>query len=247
MNNTCPSCGAVYNVAAKDIGRRIKCKKCQTALVVTENGLETDQPAASPPPPVASAAPAFDDVVADDDDGEEVVSTKKGKKDRGRRYSGVPGPSLGERLAPVGGLPTIIMGFGAFLVVVFLFMPIIGQAAVARAQANVDRLEQRRAAKLKQMAKDKKSAEEIQKSNEEFDKEKEGLNEDVTSETTGNKRARWMEMYGMMFGFLFVMVGSLMFMMPDQPTIRRVVGAIVLTAQLVLVFISFIIRGAVVG
>jgi predicted Zn finger-like uncharacterized protein len=40
MNNSCPECGAVYAVAEKDIGRRIACKKCNTALEVTDNGLK---------------------------------------------------------------------------------------------------------------------------------------------------------------------------------------------------------------
>src|SRR5206468_131012 len=142
MNNSCPSCGAIYNVAAKDIGRRIKCKKCQTALIVTENGLEVDQPVV-PAAAAAPAAPLFDD----EDDGDEVVSTKKGK-DRGRRYAGPPGPSLGERLEKVGGIPTLIMGFGAFLVIVFLFLPIIGSAAVSRADGAVKRKEMEQQAKI---------------------------------------------------------------------------------------------------
>ena len=38
MNNACPSCGAVYAVTAKDIGRKIKCKKCSSALRVDDTG-----------------------------------------------------------------------------------------------------------------------------------------------------------------------------------------------------------------
>ena len=48
MNNNCPSCGALYNVASKDIGRRLKCKKCNSALTVTDAGLEMDD--GGPPP-----------------------------------------------------------------------------------------------------------------------------------------------------------------------------------------------------
>jgi predicted Zn finger-like uncharacterized protein len=40
MNNTCPACGAAYNVSARDIGRRISCKKCGTPLAVTDPILE---------------------------------------------------------------------------------------------------------------------------------------------------------------------------------------------------------------
>jgi predicted Zn finger-like uncharacterized protein len=258
MNNACPSCGAIYNVAAKDIGRRIKCKKCQTALIVTESGLEADQPAASPPPPpAAAAAPAFEDVAADDDD-EEVAPPRKGKgKDRGRRYAGPAGPSLGERLAQVGGIPTIVMGFGAFLVIVFLFMPIIGQAAIQRAEALKSKLEQEQGAKVKKLTpvgkKDitpddlKKIQDDTEKIRKDYEKQISDAEDDARAERTSNQRAVWFERYGMMFGFLFVMVAALMYMMPDQPPIKRVVGAIILTAQLVLVFIAFIIRGAATG
>src|SRR5688572_25569716 len=50
VNNTCPTCGAVYNVAAKDIGRRIRCKKCATGLTVSDAGLELDEPMIPPVP-----------------------------------------------------------------------------------------------------------------------------------------------------------------------------------------------------
>ena len=49
MNNACPECGAVYAVAEKDIGRRIACKKCHSALVVADEGLVLDEAASSSP------------------------------------------------------------------------------------------------------------------------------------------------------------------------------------------------------
>jgi predicted Zn finger-like uncharacterized protein len=249
MNSACPTCGAVYAVTPKDVGRKLKCKKCQTALAVTDAGLVVDTPSASAPVVVAAAADDFDT-------GGDLISAK-GKKVK--KFAGPPGPSLGERLAKIGGVPTVLFGIGAFLVIVYLFMPIIGQAAIQRAEAAREKLEQERDSKIKKLLpKGKKetdlTGDELKKFQEDRDKimkDYETLlqeaDDDAKSERTSNKRSVWFERYGMMFGFLFVMIGSLLYMMPEQPTIKRVVGAVVITAQMVLVFLSFLIRGAVIG
>ena len=143
----------------------------------------------------------------------------------------------GAATAFFGGLSSLVFGFGAFLVIVFLFLPIIGQAATARAQAAVDRLDADRAAKLRQMQKEKKTPEEIQKADEEFAKKKESLEDDARNVRIANIRDVWMERYGMMFGFVFLMFGSIGFLMPQHTATRRVVGAVVICAQMVLVFI----------
>jgi predicted Zn finger-like uncharacterized protein len=249
MNSACPTCGAVYAVTTRDVGRKLRCKKCSTALAVTDAGLVVDTPSASAPPVPAA-------VVDDFDAGDEVVSTK-GKK--GKKYSGPSGPGLGERLAKVGGVPTILFGVGAFLVIVYLFMPIIGQAAIQRAEAGREKLEQERDAKIKKLIPKGKTREELTgdeltkfqeesaKITKEYATQISEAEDDARAERTSNKRAVWFERYGMMFGFLLVMVGSLLYMMPDQPPVKRIVGAVVITAQMVLVFISFLIRGAVIG
>src|SRR5262249_42489687 len=103
MNNTCPECEAVYTVAAKDVGRRIACKKCRTPLIVTERGLERDATAA-----------------ADIDDAE-------------RR----PGAGFFERLRNLADVPTYLFGAGAFLVIYFLFAPLIDAAKVARREGDI--------------------------------------------------------------------------------------------------------------
>ena len=65
--------------------------------------------------------------VVDDFDtgGDEVVSTR-GKK--AKKFSGPKGPGLGERIAQIGGIPTILFGIGTFLVIWFTFMTPIGEA-----------------------------------------------------------------------------------------------------------------------
>ena len=128
MNNTCPSCGAVYNVAAKDIGRKIKCKKCNTPLVVSDAGLVVDAPSAAAP---FAAAAVADDFSMDDD----AVPSPKGARKAAR-----PARSSGGGLDAIGGVPTILFGLGTFLVIFFAFMPLIGEAATSRAKVGADKL-----------------------------------------------------------------------------------------------------------
>ena len=64
MRNTCPQCETLYAVTPADIGRRIACKNCRTALVVAEDGLARDgdnpPPTISPPFTIAPPAPVPD-------------------------------------------------------------------------------------------------------------------------------------------------------------------------------------------
>src|ERR1700688_316407 len=103
MNNACPSCGAVYAVTGRDIGRKLKCKKCSSALIVTDAGLVLDGPVASAPQ--STSRPVAVDMEDEDaDEAEEVVIVSKGKKGKSRQGRG--GPGLGELLGKVGGIPT---------------------------------------------------------------------------------------------------------------------------------------------
>lgn len=239
MNSTCPTCGAVYNVTAKDVGRRIRCKKCQTGLTVTDAGLALDEPAPPPPqasgtrpPPPPRPADDFDDI-----------------DDRPRRRSESRG---GVKFDPMkvfkdfGGVPSLLFGFGSFLVIVFLFQPIIGNAAVSRAEGTRERMDLEWAGILRKMQKDKnKTPEDIEAAREKYfkDNDRDKAEDNIGYERVSSKRSRWFEMYGMMFGFLFLMAGSLGYMMPEQTTVRRILGTVVLGAQMLIIFLVFGIGG----
>jgi predicted Zn finger-like uncharacterized protein len=71
MNTTCPKCGTTYNITEAHVGRKFRCKNCQSALQVTDAGIEYQTA------PAATAGPAggaFNFGPARDDD-----------EDRGRR------------------------------------------------------------------------------------------------------------------------------------------------------------------
>lgn len=253
MNNMCPTCGVIYNVAAKDVGRRIKCKKCNASLIVSDAGLELDDGATVLPSRTHSAGPHIAPApnVPDDDFDMEPPRRKHGR-DREPRSRRSLRPS--DLLAQIGGLSTMLFGFGAFLVIVFLFMPLIGTAAVERVAAAKEKIEQERDAKIKRLLKGKrpedltnderaKYSDDSEKIRKEYDRMLSDADDDARYERTSQKRSRWFEMYGMMFGFLFVMIGSIGYMNPEQTLFRRILGTVVLGIQLIVIFIAFSAMG----
>jgi predicted Zn finger-like uncharacterized protein len=239
VNNSCPSCGAVYNVTGKDIGRRIKCKKCSNPLIVTDAGLELDEPA----PARADAA----DVA--DDDLEESPKRSRGKdrdRDRGRRSAG-PGMNFGELLAKVGGIPTILFGFGVFLVIVFTFMPRIGDAAVRRAAAGEQKIQLEMERELKRVtpkdkdgnpkAPDEADLKKMKEITDKYQKQIEEAKLDAINERVSNDRAEWMERYGLMFGFLFLAFGCIGYLRSEQPLVTKIAAAVILGFMMMIVFL----------
>jgi predicted Zn finger-like uncharacterized protein len=239
MNNTCPTCGAVYAVATKDIGRKLKCKKCRTGLAVTDAGLVVDTPtgSAQPVPIPADRADEFED---------EIVSTK-GKK--AKKYAGPAGPGLGEKLAKIGGVPTILFAIGTFLVIWFTFMDPIGQAAILRANMAEKKLKLEMDAELKKLLpKGKKSPLELEgeekktydekakKVNEDYEKRIEEARTDAAVTGVDVVREMRFDKYGQLFGFIFLSFGCIGYLRTEQPLVMRIVAAVVLGLMLLLIF-----------
>jgi predicted Zn finger-like uncharacterized protein len=236
MNNACPSCGAVYAVTAKDVGRKIKCKKCGSALRVDDSGLMMDGPTAPPPPPAPVA-----EVANEFDTGDEglVSVKKKGKKtadrddDQGReRYRGPSGPGLVEKL---GGIPTILLGVGVLFVLWFTFMTPIGYASIERAQATIDKLKLEKMSELKEP---KLTDERRGKINEEYEKKIAEAGEDAASAVIDNTRSRRFEKYGQLFGFILVAAGCIALLRTQQTPVMQYVAGFILASMMFVVFVQ---------
>jgi predicted Zn finger-like uncharacterized protein len=238
MNNACPSCGAVYAVAAKDIGRKIKCKKCGSALIVSDAGLVVDAPTASAPPPaaaVAVVAEVEDDFDSGDDD---VITSKKGKK--AKKTGGGGGPNFGAMLAKLGGIPTILFTIGVFLVIWFAFMPKIGEAAILRADGYKQKLEMEKLNKITALTKGKTAPkeEDMKKINEDYESKIQEASEDAVAIRLSNARSVWFDRYGTMFGFFFVAFGCIGYLRTEQHVVVRIVAGAILTLMMLVVFVS---------
>ncbi len=260
MNNACPSCGAVYAVAAKDIGRKIKCKKCGSALIVSDAGFVLDVPTASPPPPaaaVAVVAEVEDDFDTGDDD--EVVTSRRGKKDK-KASGGRGGADLGAIAGKLGGLSglveklggmsTILFSFGVFLVIFFTFMTKIGEAANQRADAYLSKLEGEMEVKKAGLLKNKsaspkeedikKMMDEEKKISEEYLPKLIEAEQDAKATHTSNIRGKWSDRWGTMIGFVFVAFGCIGYLRTEQPPlVLRIVAAVILSVMMIVVFSSY--------
>jgi hypothetical protein len=247
-------------VAEKDIGRKLKCKKCSAALKVTSAGLELDggsgfAPPASDPKPVP-AATADADEVEDEDDDEPVVKKKKNKdRDRDRerdRAERGPRPNPLDALKAVGGISTVLFGVGLFFVIFFTFMDEIGRAAIARAQAGVEKVNVERDSELRKLLpkgkgdrselgedEKKKYDEEGEKVRKKYAQQLSEAAEDSRATAISNVRSVWLERYGLMFGFMFVAFGCLGYLRTEQPLVLRIVAAVILAFMMMVVFSSF--------
>jgi len=246
MNNACPSCDAVYAVTAKDVGRKIKCKKCGAALRVDDEGLVEDSP---------STAPASN---GNDD--------SPGTKKR-RRFSAGGGVKFGELIEKVGGVPTALFGFGVFLTIWFFFQQTISapngasdnrsKAAALRVKLEQDQ-ELRKAEgeppEQPELDADAKALETYSNAKKEYDKTllkkrkeidkkfKKPLNEandDYTLSQISNARGMWWDQYGLMFGFLFLSFGCIGYIRSEGNLTLRIVAGAILTLVFLVVFTKF--------
>jgi len=219
MRNACPTCETVYAVTAKDVGRRIVCKRCQSPLVIEPDGFRLES---SPPPAAAEPMPPRDD-----------------RPPERERLPRRPREPLFPRIRPYLDPPTVAFAAGVFLVLVALFMPLIGKAKVERRQAAITEERLYTDDQIKQLRSAKSPSEErVKKVEDDWQKRREVLELEVKYAEVGNQMSTYWDRYWLMFGFLLLGFGAIGFMRDSQPLIRRIVGAVVVTAQMLLVFAS---------
>jgi hypothetical protein len=225
------------------------CKKCGANLYVGPEGLQLAGGAApttsssASQPQVASAPAVFG--------AEEAAPPPKPKKAGGgfgRKFSG-----LGQGFMESADPATILYGLGAFLTILFLFLPLIDLARSARIQGNMElgQVEENRAQRAYTEAAVKKTpTEQATKARDEareaWEKERASLADDKDESNAHGHKANYWYLWGMMFGFLLLAFGSMGYLSPNQSTVRRVMGCITLAGQLVMIFIMFTFSSVVV-
>ena len=242
MNNACPSCGAVYAVAAKDVGRTIRCKKCGTGLRVDESGLVEDEDAAAE---------------------QEADDAPKSKK---RRFTAEDREKLAGLVGNLGGVPALLFGIGVFLTIWFFFQASISEpngpsdnsakASAARVKLDMDQ----EVRKLEDGAPeqpdgdDPKAMEDYANKKREYDKgalkkrkeiEKKyrpklnDANDDYARTQISSAKGQWWDQYGLMFGFLFLSFGCIAYLRTDGNLVLRVVAGTILTLLFLVIFGKF--------
>ena len=124
VNKACPKCGTAFNVSAQDLGRQFTCFKCNTALVMHQDGLR----AAASNPRVA---------------GDDAIPIAAVQLEADAATDAQASTASGPRSGRSPNLATWLFAAGAFLVIVNLFFPLIDQAKLRRANAAVEAGKQR--------------------------------------------------------------------------------------------------------
>lgn len=272
MRNACPTCQTVYAVTPADVGRKIVCTRCNAALVIDEDGFRlqdgTDKGKPAPPPRLAErkkadgprkGKPIKDDTAHGDGEGvdstaetEEVESVRR--KAKGRREEQEEDDEGGdeeEDVTPTDrmglvrkyvDLPTGVFAVGVVLVLWFLFMPLVGAAKLKWYTARIEDEQLAHDTELKKL-KEKGPAENVTKKEDEWRKRKEKLDTDVQWVQINNKQGEYWDRYGMLGGFVLTALGAIGLLMTHQPTVKKIVGAVVVCAMMILVFVNFAWKG----
>jgi hypothetical protein len=225
VNKICPICSTEFKIGPRDEGKQFVCFKCNTTLTVTRDGIQAAGapavvPSTTPLPPV-SAAPLSSETPA-------PVSARSG-------------PSWWRR----HGGPTWLFAAGTFFVILFLFLPLIDRAKARRVKGALD-LGTQREKKQEEEFKKNQSASTQDKAeralaHEKWLKDASRLEAEQGEAAAKADMAEYWYTWGMMFGFILLAGAALGYLDSTQPTIRRVVGAIVLVAEVLLIFLRFVV------
>jgi hypothetical protein len=228
VNQNCPVCGTQFKVGPDQVGTQFPCFKCGTGLTVTNTGIQAagmapptgpvhTLPPSAPPQLIASPAPAA--------------------------AAGPGGPAWWRRV----DVPTWLFALGTFLVILYLFLPLINHKKERRAHAKLNLGEVRE----KRAEEDFKKAQTSAPANataqltrtqarENWTKDKAQLEAEISDAKNEAEMAEYWYTWGMMFGFILLAGAALGYLNPSQPTIRRIVGAIVLCGQILLIFLRYV-------
>jgi hypothetical protein len=233
MQNVCPNpgCGATYNLAPEHVGRHIQCKKCGAALVVEADGLHLAESPSGGPAPFAAL-------------GEEEARPQRGV--RKAVAANNPTDPVHRLWASVGSIVcTVLFAIGSVLVVFFLFLPIIDQMRAVAKQAEIDEINAKERADLEKKVEGPLGVGQPPKASTSKDKERKDLEKEVIEVRTGARKRLWLYTIGMMLGVLSLAIASIGYLSAFQSTTRRVVGAIVICALLLMIFIVYVVTSAI--
>lgn len=238
MRNDCPSCSTAYAVTPQDVGKRIVCKQCGAALIIAGDGFRLDSsvPASATPKSDATKSKSRrDDDMDDGDESERGSELARAEKPAGGDLDGVK-----EFLLKSLDIPTILFGIGAFFILTFLFFPMIGKANHDRRIGALAEEKLDMEVEIRKLREKSGNEERIKQIEEKWTKRLPVLEADVKYAEISNQRSGYFDKYGLLFGFVVLMVGSLGMVRADTHLVKRIFGASVLGLQMLIVFSSLL-------
>ncbi len=263
MTNICPNsgCDALYDLAEGDVGRSFECRKCGAMLLIEQGGLRVLSRWAERAPPAETYPPrrTADRAPAD------PFPPRRTAEPRPMPSSSESNPMrpLTQSSSIASAFFTVLFGVGTCFVVLFMFLPLLDVTRELARKAAIDAGDQRihrlfnpdsavdpdaaRPAFPPDVNPDKDKPNDKSKSGglsdaekkaqkDAWDKTKKGLQDDVDETHIYARQAMHVYTWGMLFGFLCLAVASVGFLSPNETTTRRVLGVIVLAAQVVFIF-----------
>jgi hypothetical protein len=131
---------------------------------------------------------------------------------------------------------TYLFTLGAVLVIWFVMMPVIAMANVERRQAILGDQTLDHAAYLKRLRETDADPRQVSGAEEAWQKRREALQDEVKQAEFARARGGYWDHYGLLAGSLVLLVGSIGWMRSGQPLVRRIVGAAIVSGQLLLAF-----------
>lgn len=257
MRNACPTCQTVYAVTPADVGRRIVCTRCNANLVIDDDGFRVTDGPDKGKPAVASKAPPPSErgkgsgvkkarPVEDDEDTVDSTDPPRSKHRRGEddddEDDRPPRPGPLDLFKKYVDIPTVVFAVGVVLVLWFLFMPIVGSAKLKWYTARIEDEQLALDLEVKRLE-GNGQGEVAKKKKEDWVKRKEKLESDVQWVQINNRQGEYWDRYGMLAGFVLTALGGIGLLMTHQPTVKKIVGAVVVCAMMVLVFVNFAWKG----
>jgi hypothetical protein len=262
MINICPQqgCDAVYDLTDADVGRSFPCKKCGAMLLVEPDGLRMLSRGAERVP--AAGTPALPPLPADAPSPARTTPENPSMRPMDNNPNS-PINTLFTILFAVGASLVVVF---VFLPLLDQTRISSRNAAINAGNDRIKRMDNPDAIddspfgprprdlgfdKEKDVDKKDKDAQtktekpgeltdaEKKKRREDWAKEKKDLEERVADSRTFAQQAMHYYTWGMMLGFLLLAVGGVGFLSPSQPIARKVVGAVVLCAQVVAIFLYY--------
>ncbi len=231
MRNDCPSCNTVYAVTPQDVGKRIICKQCNAALVIADDGFRLDLSVPATASKSKSKADREEDAIDPPKKSKSSDETYASKKQAGRELD-----MAKDFYWKHVDVPTILFGIGAFFILTFLFFPLIGKAKHERRVGALAEEKLDMEVEIRKLREKPGNEEKIKKIEEEWAKRLPVLEADIRYADISNQRAGYFDRYGMLFGFVVLMVGCLGMVRGETHLVKRIFGAAVLGLQMLLVF-----------
>jgi hypothetical protein len=219
MQGTCPNpgCGAAYTLAAQNVGRQFACRQCGVMLKVEADGLHLAAEPIAAATPAAAAAP----------------TAAAASRAAGAAKAFAKGPALSHLKE---NLCDWLFGAGAVLVIIFTFFPVLDKLRANRFHADI------KATETEFQRSDRESTTPLNaEAKKNREKKLEALRDRAEDQDDSSKYAAWWYGWGTLLGFLLLAVACIAWMGPNQSRTHRVVAAVVICAQLLLVFIAYIV------